>query len=321
MKLNLLPTYVSQASRVRTAWVLMALISVVSVAASVLMILYSTQQRDTAKREAEELVPRVDEVRNIAKMADTVMADSVILVSNSQLAKTMNEANAKYPRFYRKVMPYIPGYFRVVEMTAEPQTETTARLVVRGVIQTYQQYADLMVALLRIPGAQTVSREGYVLNDRLVPNLIETDQAGEPIRLTEGRLPTDPFDRLNALIARGASGTTGFTGVGNFGTAPDLPRGAMQEWSEIVVAVQLQTDPTAAPGDAIDLNLLVPNPRATIAAIAAAGGAGAAAAPAMTGAPTTGGPGAPGAPAGITPGAPAGPSTPPPGSPRRGEEE
>src|SRR2546430_13626538 len=58
-------------------------------------------------------------------------------------------------------------FFRINSITATPNDANTVTVTMNGVIHTAQEYADLMLALLRIPGAQAVSRSGDRKSTRL----------------------------------------------------------------------------------------------------------------------------------------------------------
>lgn len=310
MKLNLLPTYVSKGAQAKTARVVMVLLALASILACLGMIYFSGKAVTEAKARAEELKPLADEAVAISKEADLIVASSAGIMRNLDLAASMDEHNSKFTTFYRQIIPYIPSFYRVTSMSVTPIDDKSCTLNLDGVLQSYQQYADMMLAMLRIPGAMTVTRGGYVLNDRMVPNLIETDQRAEPIRPSEGRLPLDPMERLDALIARASQGTTGFTGVGNFGTPGNLTRGPMPEWSQVAVSVLLQMDAKTPPEEAINYDLRTPDPRATLSSAGGAASAPAAAAPptSMMMGPARGSGGAARGPGVV-------PSGPPPGQP------
>lgn len=288
MKLNLLPTYVSKGAQAKTFALLTMVLLALSIIGCVLMIVISNKNLNNAKDNVARIKPEADQAVAIAKQADTILANSANLTRNVQLATDMMEHNPKFPRFYRQILPYIPNYMRLTALSATPVDENSCVLTVQGVIQTYQQYADLMLAMLRIPGATTAARSGFVVNDYQVPSVIETDQRALPFKTGDARLPLDPIERLNAMIAKATGETTGFSGAGGFGTGPETPRGPMPGWSEVTVNVTLTRDPTWGPGQGINFDLRTPNPRATLSAQVAGGTV-----PANTPAPTTPAPNTP----------------------------
>jgi hypothetical protein len=148
-----------------------------------------------------------------------------------------------------------------------------------GVLSSYQQYADLMLALMRVQGATSVSRSGYILIDPIVPNLTPEDQIGRPRPENAAPIPDNPLQRLEYFQSQGS--TTGFAGAGNFGTGNDLTRGAMPRDSIVTVTLVVAGH-----------DLRVPDARATLSASGGATPAG--------GPPTGAAPGGP--PAGRPPG-------------------
>lgn len=299
MKLNLLPTYVGKEKATRVAWVLMALISIASIAVAVLLNVYSSGELAKARERNDDLRRRAQAVVDEAAKADALLAgqDAQQVVKNILLADAMKAHNTVYADLYDEVRRYIPSFFRVISMSAQPLDAQNASVTMSGTVKTHQEYADLMLALLRFPGAISVSRSGYQITSAYVPALNEFDQTGRPIRPGEAQIPDDPMQRLEYFIARGS--VTGFTGTGGFGTGPG-PRGAMPDASVVTVVM---TIPRA---------LQTPDPTATLSATGGAGGGGGFGGfggPGGFGAPGMGLPGGnlPGAPPGMgLPGAPQG---------------
>lgn len=290
MKLNLLPTHVSKEGATRNAIIVMSVIALAGIAAAIFMWTSSSKALADAKAAAEEVRPQAEMAVVEAKKADTIIAMATGLDRNVMLSRAMDSHNDDYVNLYREVLTYLPGFFRVTGISATPNGPTACNVRINGVIQSFQQYADLMLALLRIPGAQAVTREGYQLNDPYVPSLNTDDQIGAPIRPGEVRLPADPMARLQAVLDGAFATDSSFTGTGNFGTEGNLVRGASPGSSQITVTVAIANKA-----------LQTPNPRATLSQPAGSAPAGAP--------PTGGGPPRPGgaAPSGGPGGAP-GPS-------------
>lgn len=247
MKLNLLPQYVTKGAAARTWMVGSIAAMIAAVAGSIFMITSSKAARDAAEAAANELQPQAAAVVTLAKTADTIGASSAEVVRNISLADAMQQHPAKITGFYRDVIPYIPSFFRVNAMSMTPMDANRCQLTLTGTIQTYQQYADLMLALLRIPGAQTVGRSGYVLDRRNLPNVTEEDAFPEFKKSGDERLPLDPVERISALVARAGAEPTGFTGVGNYAGPIEQPRLAIPNWQNITVNVVLQTPGAQVP--------------------------------------------------------------------------
>jgi Tfp pilus assembly protein PilN len=271
MKLNLLPTYVSKEKQAKTGVILGVLTAVVGIAAAVGMIVISKNGRDSAYASMEEKRPAHLQVLAISKAADTVITQAKPIITNINLAEAMNAHNTVYADLFDQIRQYIPSFFRLTAISATPLSADGASVNLTGVIQTQQQYADLMLALLRIPGAANVSRDGYQVVSAQVPALSVDDQSGRPLKPGEGRIPDDPEQRLNYYIAQGQ--LTGFMNVSGFGGEAG-PRGPMPDWSTVNITILMPA------------KLMTPNPRATLAS---GGGAPAPGAPAAPAPPPPGG--------------------------------
>jgi len=260
MKLNLLPTYVSKASAAKTATIFSVLIGLLGVVGAVGLIMVSKQDRDKAYDDANALTSTYTRVDGESKKADAIIAQAAQLMINQGLAQAMIEHSTVYPDLYDEVRGYIPSFFRVTSMSSAPNGAESCTVTLTGVLQTQQQYADVMMALMRIPGATNVTRDGYNPTDKFVPSLTEEDQIGLPVGQGEGNIPSDPQARLDYMISQGS--VTGFVGAGGFGGEPGQ-RGAMPDWSEITLTVTIAGK-----------NLQTPDPRSTLTSSPGQGGGG-----------------------------------------------
>lgn len=259
MKLNLLPTYVGKEKAVRSAIFLSLILAAAGVGAAVFMITKSEDEKKKSEERMATALPQAQAAVAKAKEADGIISSARVLILNSNLAAAMDKHNYDYIDTYDKVRPYIPSFFRVTSMSAAPGGESTT-VQLTGVIQTQQQYADLMLALLRIPGATTVSRQGYQIVEKVVPALTEGSQNSIPIEPGAAPVPDDRFDQLNYYMNQPR--TSGFQGVGGFGSgATNQAYGAMPNWSLITVSVVI-------PG-----NIQTPNPEATLRTVTSGGNA------------------------------------------------
>ena len=255
-----------------------------SMLAAFTMAKVSQDQLTTVNDRLTEIKPKYDAVVKVATEADTMMAAPQVkqVVVNAALAKAMLAASRVYPDFYDGVKSYIPAFFRITQMSASPVDDKTSTLNLTGTVRNAQEYADLMLALLRIPGATSVTRAGFQAEDVVVPELTENDQIGRPRKESEAPIPDDPLDRLQYFTDQ--SVPTGYLNSGNFGvTEPGTTKTVRPGESLISVVVTVPKD------------LRVPNPRATITALG--GATGATASPAAAARPT-GAQGAPNAPQG-----------------------
>ncbi len=282
MKLNLLPKTVDTSGRAKFAWFGGFLAFAGSLVAAFAMAKISGDQLDKVNAKLEEIKPNYSKVVAVATDADTMMAAPQVkqVVANTALAKAMMEANRVYPDFYDGVKSYIPAFFRITQMSGAPVDATNATLSLTGTVKNAQEYADLMLALMRIPGATSVTRAGFQAEDVIVPALSENDQNGKPRKESEAPIPDDPLERLQYFTDQ--SVPSGYLNSGNFGvTEPGTTKTVRPGESLISVVVT------------VPKNLQVPNPRATITALGAATGANAPTTPVAAGTTTPPAPKAP----------------------------
>lgn len=271
MKLNLLPKTVDTSGRAKFAFVGGFLMFAGSLVAAFAMAKVSGDQLTKVNDKLAEIKPNYDKVVKVATEADTMMSAPEVkqAVVNASLAKAMLASSRIYPDFYDGVKTYIPAFFRITQMSANAVDDKTSTLNLTGTVKNAQEYADLMLALLRIPGATTVSRAGFQAEDVVVPALSEIDQQGRPRKESEAPIPDEPLDRLQYFTDQ--SVPTGYLNSGNFGiTEPGTTKTVRPGESLISVVVTVPKD------------LRVPNPRATITALGGAAGNKVAAAGAVT---------------------------------------
>lgn len=274
MKLNLIPKVVDTAAKAKRALFGSLLLFAVSCVAAFFLATISIDRVKRATQAVDEAKPLYDNAVAVATEADAMMTKPQVreVVVNASLAEAMNKANSLYPDVYDFVKPYIPAFFRITRLAASPVDATTSTVSMTGTVKNAQEYANLMLALLRIPGATSVSRSGFSAEDMVVPALTLVDQYGRPRKLADAPVPDDEIDRL--AYFENQQTPSGYLQTGNFGiTEPGTTKEAGKGESLITVSVT------------IPRNLQVPNPRATIT--------------------TLGGTAAPGVPAGGAPAAPA----------------
>lgn len=253
MKLNLLPATVSRGRATKSAWVLSIVFGLLAIGASIAMVMTSSKALADAKAaHADALIPAQATVAMAAK-GDEYMRDPKVqaLVRNVSLAQAMIQHNDKYPALYNDTLRWVPPFFRITSLSATPMGDQQAVVSMTGTLATFQQYADLMLALMRNPRALSVTRSGFVPNAPYVPNLVEVDQTGRLRLPNQQPIPDDPLERLTYFESQGA--TTGFDGVGNFGSGDNATRLAMPNQSLVTVSVVV-----TAP-------IMTPNPRASMA--------------------------------------------------------
>jgi Tfp pilus assembly protein PilN len=286
MKLNLLPAGSDKSSKVKFAFLGSLLLFILSLVGAFLMAREAQRRVDLVNQKLEEVKPHYDNVVKIAADADAVMARPQVreAVVNAGLAQAMNKANTLYPDVYDFVRPYIPRFFRITSMIATPVDATNSTVTMTGTVKNAQEYADLMLSLLRIPGSTSVSRGGFSAEDVVVPRLTAVDQYGKPRKESQAPIPDDAYERL--AYFEGQQAPSGYLASGGFGVT------------------EAGTTKTVRPGESlitvtvsIPRNLQVPNPRATIQSLGGAAPAGGGAAPAASRGPAAFGP-----PAGAIPG-------------------
>jgi hypothetical protein len=141
---------------------------------------------------------------------------------------------------YDRVKAYIPSFYRVTNMSATPAGPGITTVTMTGNLDTYQQYADLMLALLRMPKVQSVTRAGYVQDAMVVPPLTEQDQVGRPRKPGDPPIPDNWEERLQYFQSNAK--TTGYQGVSNFGSGEPGLRGPMPGESQVTVTMTIAED-------------------------------------------------------------------------------
>lgn len=294
MKLNLLPKIVDTTGRAKRAFFGGLVVLVASIVGAYMMASISQKRLDTAKASVADAQPKYDKAVKVAADADAMMTKPAVrqLVVNTALAKSMTGANRLYPDLYDFVKPYIPAFFRITNLGATPIDGASCVVNMTGTVKNAQQYADLTLALLRIPGASAVTRAGFQAEDSIVPEMTVADQTTH-IRLpSKPPIPDDPLERLTYFESE--TSPTGYLNAGNFGiTEAGTTKLARPGESLITVSV------------VVPKNIQTPNPRATINSLS---GGAAGANPGTAASAPVGGANAPrgGPPAGVPSGPPTG---------------
>lgn len=258
MKLNLLPTHVSKEGQSKVAAIGSIVLALASIAAGIFLVGYSNDQVSKAKVRVADVQGKYDLCKQTAQRAEDIMASSVVIDRNLKLAQAMIEHNKVYPDLFHEVLSYVPSFFRVNSIAATPANDKQCTVTLTGVLQTSQQYADIMLAMLRIPEATNVTRAGFTDGRKAVPALTETDQIGTPVKPGESNLPSDPMARMDEMISRAGQAPTGYLNANGFGSNA-TQKGAMPDWSQVTITVTMNKDITT------------PVPMATLKAQGAAG--------------------------------------------------
>jgi hypothetical protein len=299
MKLNLLPQTVSKGRALKTAWFLGSAMMIGSFVIAILLSLSAHAALKIAEAKVDEDKQPAADAVTTAAAADTVVSTAADVIRDANLAKAMIDHNDAYPSLYRQVLPYVPSFFRLTSISAAPVDATTSTITMVGTVGSYEQYSDVILALMRDKSATSISRSGYNYDPKIVPGLTPTDPIGTPRKQGAEPIPSDQLDRLTYYEEQGrSSGTTGYLDTGNYGStesggsngvAGGDVKGPMPGQSEITIVLTVNKD------------LQAPDPLATLSA---AGGAAASASTSGTvGVPPGMGPGGMG-PGGLGPGGP-----------------
>jgi hypothetical protein len=236
MKLNLLPQTVSKGRALRTGYVFGTLILILALLASGWMT-FST------KGPLDEQLQRVDSTAQSAADAvatgaqkDEVISSASTVIRNATLAQDMIEHNDVYPDLYTDIQRYVPSFFRLTSLSAQPIDENTATVTLVGTLETYQQYADLMLALMRDKDVTSISRTGFTLSLPEVPALTTADQKGTPHKLGEPTLPEGQIDRLHYFESQNYQ-PAGYIGQGGYGSGADDTKGPTPKESLITIVL------------------------------------------------------------------------------------
>jgi hypothetical protein len=242
MKLNLLPATVNKGAAARTAWIGAVVLILAGAGVCAFMIVTSGQQLRDIKQQVADARPKAQEALDTSAMAETVVNRAAPYVRNRKLAQAMIAHNAKYPKLFNDVRSWIPSFFRVTQMSAQPNDASTATVTLVGTLDNYQQYADLMLVFLRNEEVAQVGRANYVPDEQIVPPLTPVDQVGRPRLPNEAPVPDDPLERLAYFQAQGS--TLNYTGYSNFGTGTQDARLALPDSSLITVTLVVNRDLT-----------------------------------------------------------------------------
>lgn len=262
MKLNLLPKIVDTTGRAKRAFFGGLLVFAGSCVAAFMMAKISGDRLQKATEAVQDAQPKYDAAVKVANEADSIMAQPEFkqLVVNTGLAKAMIAGNHTYPDLFDFVKPYIPKFFRITNLSATPIDATTCTVSMTGIVKNAQEYADVSLALLRIPGALSVSRGGFQKEDVVVPPLVEVDQNGRPRLESKGPIPDDPLARLEYF--QNDSIPSGYLNSGNYGDLePGVTKTIRPGESLITMTVMIPKD------------IQTPDPRKTIQSLAGGGGA------------------------------------------------
>ncbi len=139
---------------------LMLLLVLLNFAAAWVLKTNTSNELAALKEEQTLKEQEADKVRRTAAQADEIISSAKIVLTNTALVGQIESANIAYPDLYDEVREYVPSFFRIRSLAASSGGEN-ATVVIQGYLRTFQQYSDMMIALLRFPGAVSVGRSGF----------------------------------------------------------------------------------------------------------------------------------------------------------------
>src|SRR5579862_2189078 len=202
MKLNLIPTSAARTGGAsKLAWIIMVVMILVSIYLSMRMNSTVAGTLSKAKEDVQNNQAASDNVNSVSSNADHVMTEESGPLLNTKLVQAMQAHCSVYPNFYDELFKYIPGYFRLTAISVTPNDGNTATLTMTGSVGSLHEYTDLVLALMRVRGAQQVTRSGYQLTYSYVQPLQADTQHTWKVKPGEQRLTDDPIQRLDSKIA------------------------------------------------------------------------------------------------------------------------
>ena len=204
MKLNLLPHYQDPGLQSKKAIQRGGVGVLCALAVSLFLIFWSGLGLGEAQAEIEALEPEAQLAYRTALRADEIMKGAAFLTTDLKLAEAIQKQNQNAITLFQEVMEYLPSFFRLTSLNAAPKGEQDAVVVLEGVIHSYQEYADLMLALLRMPDVSKVQRSKPDIKESPVPPLVPEDQIGISVLAGSPRIPSEPLKRMDVMIAEAA---------------------------------------------------------------------------------------------------------------------
>ena len=204
MKLNLLPHYQDPNLQEKKAIRRGGISVLCALGLSLFMIFWSGLGLEEARAEVAALEPQAELAYRTALRADEMMKSASFLTTDLKLAEAIHRQNQNAITLFQKVMEYLPSFFRLTSLNAAPKGEQDVVVVLEGVIHSYQEYADLMLALLRMPDVSKVQRSKPDIKESPVPPLVPEDQIGISVPAGSPRIPSEPLKRMDVMIAEAA---------------------------------------------------------------------------------------------------------------------
>ena len=249
MKLNLVPQTVSKGRQTRGFLVVGILCVVASIVLAALMTTTASKQLADSQGKVNDAKPDYLDALATVAQADSTIAEAQGEIRDANLAQGMIVHNDAYPDLYDSLMPFIPSFFRVSSMSAQ-STSGTCTVTLIGTLRSYQQYGDLILALMRwydpkdpkkTPLVTGISRSGYDYERPIVPGLTPQDPVGTIRKPGAAPIPKDQLERL-AYFQNQSFQDPGYQGYGSFGSGTTDVRGAAPGESEITIVMTVNKD-------------------------------------------------------------------------------
>ncbi len=161
MKLNLIPKTAAKGAASKTIFVVALAAVLVSLVAAFMYNQSLQMTLQSWKDDTAQMKVSADEVVRATKEADEIVAKAQIVLTNKALYDQIVASNTAYPDAYDEVKEYIPSFFRVRTFNAQSTGERTSVMTISGYLRSFQQYSDVMIALLRCPSVVQIGRNGF----------------------------------------------------------------------------------------------------------------------------------------------------------------
>jgi Tfp pilus assembly protein PilN len=191
MKINLLKKNIAHNENQNR--VIIAMVAAVLCCACICFVAvqYLSSQFNNLQEEVAQSETQVAYAYMTSKKADEIIKSGTYIQRNTNLFQSIQNHNHAYVDLYKKVMDYIPAFFRLIEISATPQNQNECLVKMVGIVRSYQEYANLMIAFSRMPNLIKVYRKGFEPKEKYVPGLIKEDQRGTPIQQGGNRIPSE----------------------------------------------------------------------------------------------------------------------------------
>jgi hypothetical protein len=103
-------------------------------------------------------------------------------------------------------------------------------------LDSYQQYGDLLLAMMRWKDAKNISRTGYTVDLPTVPAATPENPVGKPETRAQASAPKSQLDRLAYYESQNYN-PAGYIGLNNYGSPGTDVRGATPNESVVTIVM------------------------------------------------------------------------------------